>query len=525
MKKIFFLLVVIFNFQLKSHDLQPVITKLQDYIKQTMPEWGVPGAAVVIVKDGQVIYCGCFGTKMLGTDDQIDQHTVFQVASLSKLFTATLAGILQEKGFFNLDDPVVKYLPNFKLSNPEVTQKVTIRDLISHRIGLKHFTGDSVWSLGFSEEELMQFLSKMPFSNRFREDFGYQNCIFSLIGPVMKKATGKEYSQLIEEFLIKPLDLKDCSASPNILPSNQSWWHQLGVWLKLIKPANVAVPHDIDEMQKTRVLGFDKKMYSFPATSGINISAHDLGKFMIMLLNQGVYQGHSVVPSKHIQQMQSNHVRIIRKDTDLQFPPTYFYDNSYGMGGFNYNYAKKINGFSQMGGYLGIRALVTIMPNESLAIGILSNLGAVRVSLFPEAIRNKFLDLYLNLPRVDWSKDLLSSMRKIRKKVHGYTYDISNPEPMTDAPIYEGVYHNEAYGNIKIKSQGQNLSFSYRDINIPLKHLNGDSFIFPGTLLSKAYSGIDVGTVQFGRNLQKKKILQINLMGEYMDGIFTEILP
>jgi len=93
--------------------------------------------AIAIVKDGKVVFARGHGVRRVGEKDLVDEHTVFPIASVTKVFTATCLVQLVEEGRLKWSDPVVKHLPEFKLSDPYLTTNVQIADLLSHRTGLE----------------------------------------------------------------------------------------------------------------------------------------------------------------------------------------------------------------------------------------------------------------------------------------------------------------------------------------------------------------------------------------------------
>src|SRR5204863_6822399 len=115
------------------------------YVARAMRTFEVPGLAVTIVKDGQVVVARGFGVKKLGEPAPVDAHTLFGIASNTKLFTATALGLLVEEGKIDWDAPVVRYLPAFQMWDPYVTREMTIRDLLVHRSGLGLGAGDLLW--------------------------------------------------------------------------------------------------------------------------------------------------------------------------------------------------------------------------------------------------------------------------------------------------------------------------------------------------------------------------------------------
>ena len=109
---------------------------IDDYINQILNDWKVPGAAVVVVKGEEVVYSKGFGVRDINTQTPVNDQTQFRIASNTKAFVALSLGLLVDEGKLEWDKPIKNYLPDFKLYNQYLTDKVTIRDLLSHRTGL-----------------------------------------------------------------------------------------------------------------------------------------------------------------------------------------------------------------------------------------------------------------------------------------------------------------------------------------------------------------------------------------------------
>jgi hypothetical protein len=156
---------------------------------------------------------------------------------------------------------------------------------------------------------------------------------------------------------------------------------------------------------------------------------------------------------------------------------------------------------------------MVVAPEEKLGIVVLSNYGSFRVSFVPEAIHNKFMDLYLGLSEIDWSQRLRDSFLSIKKqnKMYKTMQRLQNPkkaQPLTD---YAGVYKNDLYGQLELKVESDILYLLFRNKRIALEHFNGNEFTFPGHLLSATYCESDVGYIDFGsRNGNKLDLCAIS---------------
>src|SRR5689334_25186001 len=108
---------------------------LDVYVERSLTEWQIPGVAVCVVKDGKVVLMKGYGVKEMGTNDKVDENTLFMIGSNTKAFTATALALLDAEKKLSLDDKVQKWLPDFRMYDPWVAKEVNIRDLLCHRLG------------------------------------------------------------------------------------------------------------------------------------------------------------------------------------------------------------------------------------------------------------------------------------------------------------------------------------------------------------------------------------------------------
>ena len=237
------------------------LPKFEQYIKKTMTDWAIPGMGIVIVTPTKVLFCKGFGTREVGKNKPVDQHTIFQIASLSKNFTASIAGILESKKVFNLHDLVKKYLPNFSLANKEANDKATLQDLISHNMGIDQFAGDTLMKLWLTPNKIIEKFSLIPFKYSFREDYTYSNQMFGFMGLVMENATHKKYSELFDEYISNPLGMTRSSAGSLLVAKQESLLNKLKGLFGYDE--NIALCHDKDSDGNAVCIGLDSLVYVF----------------------------------------------------------------------------------------------------------------------------------------------------------------------------------------------------------------------------------------------------------------------
>ena len=114
---------------------------LEQQIHRLMKDFDVPGLSIGIVQNDAVLFSKGFGNLAIHKKTKVDENTIFGIGSISKSFTALTLGILVDEGKINWDDKVTSHLPYFELYAPYVTNNFTIRDLLTHRSGLKSVSG------------------------------------------------------------------------------------------------------------------------------------------------------------------------------------------------------------------------------------------------------------------------------------------------------------------------------------------------------------------------------------------------
>lgn len=496
-------------------DVQKILPKLEEYTEKSLKEWVAPGCAVAIVKDGKIIYAKGFGVQKHGSEDPIDENTVFQVASLSKTFLVAMIGKLVDDGVLNWDDKVTKYMPELILSDDDILQDLTILDLVTHRSGLKPFSGDSFWNLGFSQGELIRALRHIPITKKFREEYTYQNHMFSIASHVVEHVTGESIADLFRKHFFKTLSMK--TASVGIDRIKRKFW-------QIFWKNNVASPHDVRD-GKIYTKPLTDEMYLFPGCSGVNASVRDMAKWLIFQMNGMKNAGEEIIKSETVDFMRTPKVSVIPRENDMQFPASRFFDISYTAGWFRQKYGTSQNNiefYSHMGAFNGMRSYVLFSPKEKLGVVILSNFGSMRVSLLPEGIRSYFLDLYLGLKPKDWTQEIYTINADIRKKNRNYKHmqRMQFPRAKNKDSYYVGFYENDAYGKIEVSRDPIGLFFKYRSRTVRLNHWNDNSFEVKGYELSQTYSDYDDSLAVFTPGSRHAESLLIQGLNEGKSSLF-----
>jgi CubicO group peptidase (beta-lactamase class C family) len=264
-------LVLAFPYTLKSQIAPEAIDKL---VTNAIKTFDVPGIAVGIVKDGQLIFAKGYGVRSLATGKPVDEHTLFGIASNTKAFTTTALGILVDEGKLKWDDKVIDYIPEFRLYNPYVTQDFTIRDLLTHRSGLGLGAGDlMIWPDGsdFTRKDIINNLRFLKQVSPFRAKYDYDNNLYIVAGEVIAKVAGMSWEEFVQKRILQPMEMKETATS----------------FIRLKDTSNVIAAH-CEVNGKVQVIERSKGEL-MNAAGGIYSNITDLSKWVIMHLNKGVY--------------------------------------------------------------------------------------------------------------------------------------------------------------------------------------------------------------------------------------------
>ena len=236
-------------------------TDYETFFRQLVADRNYPGAAFAIVRRNQVLHIATVGHTTAARKQPIDQQTTFRLASVSKPFAAELVGLLVEDGILSWDDPVVRYVPNFKIKDD--TAQIRIHHLLGQSTGLIPHAYDNLLEDGKSMVNIWQRMSNLPYICDPGKCYGYQNSVFSLVDPVVEKATQLDYGTLIEQRIFKPLNMTTASVGFEAFINNP----------------NHAEPHARRNGQ-WKTVPVQPNYYRAAPAAGVNASILDMSKWL-----------------------------------------------------------------------------------------------------------------------------------------------------------------------------------------------------------------------------------------------------
>jgi beta-lactamase class C len=342
-----------------------------------------PGFAIAVVKDSSVVYLKGFGVRAAGSSATVDAHTVFRIASVSKCFASFLTGILVSDSVLRWNDPVIQYLPDFRLKSPEQTRALQLRHVLSHTTGLPYHTYTNLVESGL---ELPVLLGKLKDVDLFREvgkEYSYQNVAYSLIGEVIHKATGKPYEVNMTERVFRPLHMEQASMDYTTLMTNP----------------NIARPHK-SRGGRWVPASITSTYYNVAPAGGVNASISDMANWMIALL------GHreDVIDAATLHQLFSP--QILAPSKNRNYGRSQRLSSSYYGLGWRVLYYPNDTVIYHGGFVNGYRSEVAVNTKDHIAICILANA--------PGAVADKGIPAFFTLFRAHRDSILVYDDRQRR---------------------------------------------------------------------------------------------------------------
>lgn len=462
MNRILLLLLLLFAgtaySQAPSTPFASKFPRIERYLDSLMKSWEVPGMGIAIVYKDQLIYSRGLGYRDLANKLPFDTKTLFPVASNTKLITSTVALMMQEEGLLDLDVPVRQYHSSLRFYNEELNERITMRDLLSHRTGLGNY--DGLWvNDTCNRDELVRRIQYMKPELGFREGFIYNNMMYVAAGSVLERVGGMSWETLLRKKIFSPLSMnttcftyEDMRKSGNYLVS----YYKPDTNMSLLPRQFRAIPD---------ALG--------PAGT-IKSNLEDLSHWMVAQLGKGKYREKQVFSTDvYNQTLVANSIG----ERTIRWPE--LSNSLYGLGR-GIQFYKGIMLTRHTGSIDGYYSSLTILPGKELAIFMVLNqdeAGSLRsVMALP------VIDLLLDLNYTPWIQRYRQDYLANQKQFFQYrdstaAMQVKNTQPSHSLENYTGRYTHPAYGEINITLENGQLVVLFRQQRSLLYHFHYDQFV------------------------------------------------
>lgn len=456
MKRLLTLCTILFAAANAAAQLPP---SLDAYIEKARTDWDVPGIAVTVVRDGKLVAAKGYGVRQLGKPERVDADTVFDIASLSKSFTAAAVATLVDDGKMQWDDPVRRHLPEIEFPDGERTARVTMRDLLSHRVGLE--AGNFVFRFTrYPTAEVIRRIRYLKEQEPFRTGMLYSNIGYTAAGEAAARAAGTSWSELVRRRLIEPLGMRDSTVGVE---------HDMGT--------NFAAPHAVIEGVHRPIR--DKKAMSILPANGVNSTARDMARWLLFQLGDGIWEGKRIVSAESMQQMHSPQI-IIPTTPQMREARGVRFFAAYGLGWQILDF----RGHPMLwhsGSADGMPVYMAILPQDGIGICVMTNSWAA--GTLHGAIASRILDTLLEVdPPRDWSGEALEWTRRAGKRAAeeraaAAKTRATGTRPSRPMSAYAGTYDNPLHGSMVVAHEDGRLTLQFGGGEIAdLEHWHYDTF-------------------------------------------------
>jgi CubicO group peptidase (beta-lactamase class C family) len=469
------LLINVYHAQTISNDF---VGAVKTFVTATMqcPQYKYPGISLSIVKDGHTILSEGYGHRDIQKHTPFTNETLIGIGSCSKSFTAVLLAILNDEGKLNWKDRVQKFVPEFSMADEHSSQKATITDLLAHRTGLPRHD-----VLLFSQynivtrQELASRIKYLEANLEFREEFQYNNIMYSVCGHVIERITGKSWEKCIDDRIFGPLKMKN--SNTNITQS--------------ISTGNYATPHALLNGEPTpfpidanKIVSSNNDMLAVGAPGGGIISnANDMSLWLQMLTSSD----HSIISERNLQHIWTP-VQTIRSSGNDMFTltrpaiPSSIVTFAYGLGWMSMQYNNLWITFHG-GTIVGHLALVVVVPKLNLGVSVITNIDSDPMGL--RLIAFHIIDLLLgDVPLItpetvcQWPCNFINcSNNNPTSTMADQSVNSCDGDKLNEQLV--GEYLHSAYGAISISlSRTSGLLMNYNLFTGQCSRWNNESSFF-----------------------------------------------
>ncbi|CAA9579602.1 MAG: Beta-lactamase class C-like and penicillin binding proteins (PBPs) superfamily / DUF3471 domain [uncultured Thermomicrobiales bacterium] len=436
-------------------DRVALLAGFDEVVAGVMRDWRVPGLAVAVVHGDDVLLEREFGFRDAERRLPVTPDTLFSIGSCTKAFTTASLGLLADDGLLDWDEPVRRYLPWFALRDPFASERITPRDLVTHRSGLPRH--DLAWyGSPAPRRELVERLRFLEPNKDIRTVWQYQNLMYLAAGYLAGHVAGTEWEELVQRRIFDSLGMASSTFSVDSAQER----------------SDIALPYQ-ERDDEVRRLPFRNIDAVGPAGS-IVASLADMTRWLRVQANDGASGGRRLLSEGQLAQM---HAPQMVMPSSGRYPEVT--NPSYGLGWAIESY--RGHTVVQHGGNIdGFSALVALVPRERLGAVVLANLDGVPV---PDVVAYGAFDRLLGLDIVPWNERFLglkseekAGAKAGKERVAAAIVPHASPSHPLEA--FVGEFANGGYGTLSVERGEEGLRLRLNGFAGPLVHQHYDVFEF-----------------------------------------------
>lgn len=457
--------------------MERVLNSLDEEVNVMLTQWNLPGVSIALVKDGQVVMTKGYGKRDVAGNLDMTDETVLPVGSTTKSFTSLILSMLVDEGKLEWDKPVKEYIPWLKLPNEDLTERVTVRDLLSHRTGMPKYDVHGVFCTKDDRKAMVEDLQYLQTNAGLGDQLQYSNQMVMLAGYVAEVLTGKTWEELVKECIWEPLGMAHTNATIKELeacPEISKGYVFTGV-------ENMETPY--------------LSLKGIGPAGAINSSAKDMANYLLFQLGDGSWKGNSLVSAANLNEMHS--VQML--GTPYFWKLDEISEANYGLGWFVDIYRGK-RMLSHGGNTLGFSTLMTLLPEEDFGVVLISN-GNSNFGIY--ALTYAILDKVLGVEGTDWNAKMQETVGGVFAQMAAGMQAkeearVKDTTPSKSLDELAGVYSAPAFGTLSLQNMNGTLMGTLNEYQAIFNHYHYDMFDFILPLM-----GVNIpATFQYGEDGQ-----------------------
>jgi CubicO group peptidase (beta-lactamase class C family) len=487
------------------------------YVAEALYRFGVPGAAVAVVENGDVVYLNGFGVKEIGSTRPVTPDTMMMIGSITKSMTTMLAASLVDTGRVTWETHLVDLLPEFAVGDPALTERLTIRDAFCNCSGVPGLNIESSFESGrLTPETVVTALAEVAPTARYGERFIYNNLLVASGGYALGVANGGgagdlglAYDVALRERILGPIGMTHSTFDPAAVLANGDY----------------ALPHAVDLSGDLRPIPLlaERGLLPYRPAGALWSNGREMARYLQTELARGVAPGGTRVVSS--ERLGATWTPGVSVPNLYGGPPEMAATMTrYGLGWLNGQY-RGLRVVSHAGGTAGFTAEIAFLPAANLGIVVLTNsLSLAPLPLaFQYAVTIRLFELLFDQP-AEFDAQLMA--RATALAASRPPPALGKVEPAAIAP-YLGRYDSAELGEVSLSLRGDRLVLDVGELSSELRPLAdaGAETVYllhdpPLSLFSEAYGA----TVRFTGGAQAPRLtitVPASVTGPEQEFVFT----
>ena len=434
---------------------------LDAWIARAVRDWEVPGLAVAVVKDDTIAFAKGYGVRALGSSAPVTTSTLFANASTTKAFTALAVAMMVDEGKLAWDDRVTDRLPTLVLRDAYPSRELTLRDMLSHRVGFGD-PGFLWYGTDLTANEMFRRLRFVEPQSSFRARYAYNNVTYAAAGIIAGEASGTGWDALVRDRILTPLGMTATVTQGRFLPPD----------------ADVALAHDRVRDTLRVIAGVGSLVDGIAPAGAMYSNVLDMSRWLRFLLRGGRLHDSALVRPETFAELFRPQTLIPRESFYPTARRTGANFTAYGFGWFLQDYRGEFVAM-HTGSIDGYVAIVGLVPARWLGVVVFANRDHAELR---HAIMWKVFDAYVGAPDRDWSVELKAlydsaDARQAERRAEREAQRVRDTRSSLALDAYAGTYADSAFGAVTVRVVEGRLTLSQSAfLTGALEHWHFDTF-------------------------------------------------